>query len=565
MYKTRILGKTAVAALLAVLVVSCAGAKPAIPTPTAAPPATVASIQPTATPAPPAETLVTGSRDSLLSNPEADKSVNVEFIVDASGSMLQMAGDKSKMTIAKDVLSRLIRDLPSSIKVGLRVYGHRVPESDKARSCEDIELLAPLASGNAQGLSDQLDRIRPSGWTPIGRSLEEGAKDMAGLRQNINNIVLLSDGDETCDGKPAEVAQKLKEQPEAITVHTVGFAIDENARQHLQDVAQASGGTYNEAQDDQSLLDAVNRALLAARSGTFLRAEVTGESERRVASSIWLQDPKTGQKLHEFRSWIDSPVAPGTYDILVGTAPRVSYRNVEIKAHTKTTIKLSTGSIRVELADPQGQPMKAIAHLQDRATGTNLRDFQTWYNQPVLPGSYDVVVEANPTVTRRGVTVGSQQLAVLDLRRANLKIDAKGLGGEKPTWETELRDPENGQAIYRSLVGRDQSIIAGNYRLVVMAVPQITMDVSVNPGESKSVQLATGILRVELLDKVGQRMKTAATIIDTSQKEISGFNTWEDVKPLAGSYQLVLHTQPEIRQQIQVSGTDPTILKVRAP
>jgi len=556
--------KTAAVVLLAALLVSCAGSAPPVATPAA--PTKDATAQPkSGTPSPAKEVLVPGAPDSLLANPEPDKSVNIEFVLDASGSMLETIAGKTRVQIAKEVMADLVRKLPPTLNVGLRVYGHRIGTSDKVRGCQDIQLLTPLGQGNQNALLQQIQGIQAAGWTPIARSLDLAAQDMAGHTQNINNIVLLSDGEESCDGKPIETAQQLKDSPATITVHTVAFATDEAGRKQLQEIAAVSGGTYNEAQDADGLLQAMERALLAARSGTFLRGEVTGEDGRRVGTSVWLQDPQTNAKLHEFRTWIDSPVAPGTYDILVGTAPRVLFPQVVIRDHTKTALRLSTGGLRVEMADPQGQPLKALAHLLDRATGSTLRSFPTWYNQPALPGSYDLLIEANPTVTRRNISVAAQKLTVVDLGRGTLRLDVTTPGGGRPNWEAELRDPDTGQAVYRTLVGRELPVLSGPYQLVILSTPEIRQDLVISPGEAMTIKLQTGLLRVDLLDASGQRARVEASLIDASKVESGRFSTWEEAYPLPGSYELVVHTQPQLRRQVQVSPTDPTILRLRSP
>ncbi len=546
--------------LLALSALSCAAPK-------SPPPAAEAPATPQAEKLPagalPDERIVVGKPESIMANPEPDKAVNIEFILDASGSMLEKAGERSRAEIAKEVISRLAGEIPPNIKLGLRVYGHRYPESDKARSCEDIQLLSPLGSGDAGRMAEQLKGVQPRGWTAMGRSLEQAGEEMAAHLTNINNIVLLSDGKETCDGKPVEVAQRLKEGPARITVHTIGFAIDEDARKELEEMASVSGGSYNEAQDAQGLLDAVGKALVAARSGTFLRAEVSGEAGRQVGLSVWLIDPKSGKKVHELRSWIDSPIAPGVYDILVGTAPRVGYRGLEIKEHTRTAIRLAVGGIRLELVDAGGQFVKVMAHLVDRESGAVLRDFSTWYNQPVLPGSYDVRIDSNPPLLRRNVQVTERDLSIVGLRNGSLRVNALGLGGVKPNWEIELRDSQSGEAVYKSMVGREQTVMSGDYQLVVFSHPQISMPVKIGPAEVKTVSLQTGLLRIEALDNQGRRANYPVTLEDSSGKESGRLNTWEDATPLPGSYQMVIHSQPELRQGIQVSPSQPTILKLR--
>jgi len=556
-------------ALLALLVVSCAGGQAPSPTPTQTPPTPTAPAAAQPRPQTPAtttqEVLAPGSPDSLFSNPEPDKAVNILFVLDASGSMLETIGNKSKVEIAKQVMASLVEKLPPSINLALYAYGHRTPNSDKTRSCQDIQSLAPLGQDNAKSFIQQLSTIRASGWTPLAKSLDLASQALPTTDTSINNVVLLSDGQETCDGKPIETAQKLKDGPTRLTIHTVGLAIDENTRKELQEVASVSGGTYNEADDAQSLLSAMQKALIAARSGTFLRAEITGEEGRRVSTSVWLTDPQSKEKLHEFRSWLDSPIPPGSYDILVGTAPRVIFQKVQIQAHTRTAIKLSAGALRVETADPQGAPLKALAHLLDPATGSTLRSFPTWYNQPALPGSYDLLIEANPTLTKRHISISPQKLTILALGQGTLRLDVTSLGGAKPNWEAQLQDADSGDTLYRSLVGRELPVMSGNYQLVILSQPEIRQQFKISPGEAKVIRLETGLLRIELLDAKGQRSKTQASLSDASQKQTGRFSTWEDVSPLPGTYQLTIDSQPPIQRQIQVSPTDPTILKLRSP
>src|SRR3712207_2758522 len=67
------------------------------------------------------------------------------LIMDASGSM-NAAGPDGRPLIdaAKSALREVVPALPDGAPVGLRVHGHRVPETDKARGCRDTELIAPV-------------------------------------------------------------------------------------------------------------------------------------------------------------------------------------------------------------------------------------------------------------------------------------------------------------------------------------------------------------------------------------------------------------------------------------
>lgn len=219
--------------MVALLVVSCAGTRPSVSLPNvdripSSSPTGAVSASTEGAGSPPGgeetsssnqEVLIHGSPETVISSPEPDKAVNVEFILDASGSMLERVGGKAKVEIAKEVISNLVQELPPTLNLGLRVYGHRYPEADKGRSCEDIQLLTPMGQGNGKRLAQELQEVRANGWTPIAKALELAAQDVAAQGQNVNNVVLLSDGQETCGGRPIEVAQGLKDGPIGLTVH----------------------------------------------------------------------------------------------------------------------------------------------------------------------------------------------------------------------------------------------------------------------------------------------------------------------------------------------------------
>ena len=90
-----------------------------------------------------------------LGDIELKQHVNVELILDASGSMAESVGGETKLATAQRVLSDFITTLPSKASVALRVYGHKGSnaEADKSVSCASSELLypfQPLTAGQFQ-------------------------------------------------------------------------------------------------------------------------------------------------------------------------------------------------------------------------------------------------------------------------------------------------------------------------------------------------------------------------------------------------------------------------------
>ena len=133
-------------------------------------------------------------------------SANVLFILDGSGSMWARLDNIEKIVIAKERLSELVKELPENVNIGLMVYGHR-----SKGDCDDIELLTPLGAGHRETILTQIQAISPKGKTPITRSIELAAQQLETIEEETE-IVLVSDGEETCEGDPCAYVKTLKEK-----------------------------------------------------------------------------------------------------------------------------------------------------------------------------------------------------------------------------------------------------------------------------------------------------------------------------------------------------------------
>jgi len=176
---------------------------------------------------------------------------SVLFILDASGSMWAKLENKDKISIAKEVMTNLIKELPEGVSVGLEVYGHR-----RKGDCKDIEVLVPVGKGDKATLIQQIQSIQPKGETPITNSLEM-AGELLKETEGETTVVLVSDGKETCKGDPCALVKALKEQGIHVTVHVVGFGVTNEEKQQLACIAEAGGGKYFTAQNANQLKGAL--------------------------------------------------------------------------------------------------------------------------------------------------------------------------------------------------------------------------------------------------------------------------------------------------------------------
>ncbi|MGE0152909.1 MAG: VWA domain-containing protein [Reyranellaceae bacterium] len=181
---------------------------------------------------------------------------NVLFIFDASGSMKVAVGGQPRIDIAKRAMSQALKDMPSSTRLGLLMYGHR-----RARDCSDIELVAPIGADDAAKIDRTIQATQPRGETPIAEALTQAARNFAALKGQTNRIVLITDGIEECRGDPCKAARDIKAAGLDLKVHVVGFALDDAKVKAVQCIANETGGRMLDARDSAGL----GRALAEVR------------------------------------------------------------------------------------------------------------------------------------------------------------------------------------------------------------------------------------------------------------------------------------------------------------
>ena len=192
--------------------------------------------------------------------PAAAQTTNIELILDASGSMAGESGSGySKIEAARRAMEQVIASLPEdnpNLNVGLRIYGHKGDNSraQKALSCANTELLVPVQGVDKAALRAKTKAFKPTGWTPISLALEDAARDLSPGANARNIIILVTDGEETCDRDPCAAAQALDITNLEVRVDVVGFGLEPEVAETLQCIPQATGGIYYDARDGDALV-----------------------------------------------------------------------------------------------------------------------------------------------------------------------------------------------------------------------------------------------------------------------------------------------------------------------
>lgn len=186
----------------------------------------------------------------------------VLLIIDSSGSMKEKTSDGiEKMTAARQALQKVLPQLEGE-HVGLLLFGHRVA-GNRAGCCEDIELAIPIGPLSASKFTSTVNRIQPLGNTPLAQSLWF-AKDVLTKREKDvqKTVIVLTDGNETCNGDPQAAAAALASLGINVKVHVVGFAVTDQQERQLKSIAASGNGEYTSAKNAADLIEKLPEFLL---------------------------------------------------------------------------------------------------------------------------------------------------------------------------------------------------------------------------------------------------------------------------------------------------------------
>lgn len=211
--------------------------------------------------------------------PAATVSHDLEIILDASGSMLGKINGRTKMAIAEETLVKLAKELAkrADLAGAIRVYGHQFHRKEK--NCRDSKLEIPFGRVDPARVKALLRRIKPQGYTPLAFSIGQARTDFDLKADRTRTVILITDGLETCDGDPCQVARKLADDGVGVTIHVVGFGLKKGEAAKLKCLTEPSGGLLLEAADAGELIAALNQVVKKALSHNLIVKAVSGEGK----------------------------------------------------------------------------------------------------------------------------------------------------------------------------------------------------------------------------------------------------------------------------------------------
>lgn len=184
------------------------------------------------------------------------------LILDGSASMAEIGFESSAATRIEEARAALRRAMPGIApfrRVGMMSYG-----PGGASSCTGLTLHFPPMEDAANAVIAAADALRPDGLTPLTAAVARAAEALD-YRNRPGVIVLVTDGNETCGGRPCALGKALAAQAADLTVHVIGFR------------AVVDFFSWNNPEQDPHTATTVARCLADATGGLFVTAETVDE------------------------------------------------------------------------------------------------------------------------------------------------------------------------------------------------------------------------------------------------------------------------------------------------
>ena len=192
----------------------------------------------------------------------------VEIVMDFSGSMSNWIG------VAKRSMSAIVAQIPSTVKVGFRVFGHDnygnnpnknstlrqikkiVKKNGKYQivteksclgttsgACSATAQVAPITTANTNSLLAGMNSVQLGGATPLVYALDRTVyQDFVPFGNTTpKKIVLITDGGENCGGDPCAFAKQLMSKRSDVHIDVVLVSSSSKA---LACLANTTGGHF---------------------------------------------------------------------------------------------------------------------------------------------------------------------------------------------------------------------------------------------------------------------------------------------------------------------------------
>lgn len=396
------------------------------------------------------------------------------LVLDASGSMMGQIKGKAKITIAREVVDDMLKNWNPDNQIGLVSYGHR-----KKGDCSDIETLIPVGKLDVNAFNKVVNNLTPKGKTPLSAAVRVAAEKLRHVEDEAT-VILISDGEETCNADPCAVASELEKTGVDFTVHVIGFDITEKkAVSQLQCLAKNTGGEYFPAGDASALKEALKTAVKKVEMKPEPKLQPAVDLKAPVALSInavlseggnsvggndfrvyreendEFGKPKRVQVARDYyKEGVKFMLPPGDYIAVsyLGNAVAESPITIEPGKPLAKTLIYNAARVKINAVFSEGQ--KKVGGNDIRVYREDADEFgkpkrtqvaRDYYKEEVVftipEGKYIAVSYLGSAYAEADLVVeaGKGQELQLNYKAARVKLDAALAAGSKPVGGNDIR------------------------------------------------------------------------------------------------------------------------------
>lgn len=402
------------------------------------------------------------------------------FVFDCSLSMIGKWESGTKMEVSKNILTAAIDSLAKipNVEAALRMYGHEYPVQPQ-RNCRDTKLEVPFSKNNFTALKNRIRAAQPKGTTPIAYSLEQCGKDFPVDATARNIIILITDGEEECDGDPCAVSAALQSKGIALRPFVLGVGLDENFKKTFECV-----GKYFDASNEKNFKTALGVIISQAMNSTTMQVNLLDQSGKPSETNLNMTfyDQQTGSMRYNLVHTINNAGYPDTlavdplptYRIVAHSVPAVEKKDVEIipGKHNIVGIPVPQGYLTLKSSAREHQNLPYIIRLKGETT--TLLHSKADKPEHLLVGKYDLEVLSLPHTLITDVEVSQSKTTTVQIMppgMANILFAGPGPAQlflkeknglrwvynfpDNPSRETLILQPGEYLVVYRSKAAKE--------------------------------------------------------------------------------------------------------------
>lgn len=386
-----------------------------------------------------------------------------------------------------------------NLQLALRCYGHQKPYPPQ--DCDDTKLEVSFGSDNAWLIKSKLNKLNPSGTTPIARTLEACAKDFPD--KNARNVVLLiTDGKEECGGDPCAVSAALQSKGIVLRPFIVGVGkLDPEITASFNCI-----GNYYDASSETSFKQVLKVIITQVMNTTTCQVNLLDASGKptETDAAMSFYDQNTGALKYHFIHTMNNRGLPDTlridhlskYRIVVHTLPEVEKKDISLNPGKHTTIAIDApqGYLRLKAGSSnQYRDLQCIIRRPGEIKTLNVMNLHE--QRKLITGNYDLEILTLPVTLIKGVNISQSHTTTVEIDEpgtVNFQCSIPGVcsilledKGEF-NWVCNLKDNVN-QEVVRLQPGKYRAVFRGkNIKETLFTIEKSFV---VEPGTSIQVSL----------------------------------------------------------------------------